>query len=653
MRAETVSVPLSFSLAAASLHDPVFLLSSAGEIAWANPAAANCLGRPADALSGVRLVDTLTPESAAIAEHALREIFEGQQSRTLYELKFVHRDLTERALELDFSPMESQSTRSVIAVGRDPSLRDVLAQDRRRAEFQSLQFQAALVELARSDSSTLEERLIHITSVGASALDVGRLSVWLFNDTHTELRCLHLFNRDKGAYESGTVLQVEKYPRYFEGLQSQRTITAHDAMTDPLTSEFAADYLPAFNITSMLDVPIRREGRLVGVLCHEHTGPARRWNHDEQHFAASLADLISLVFETQRRRQAEQELLRRERERAEAALRESEERNVYLSEELRKELNFEEIVGSSAAMQKVFESIEMVAQTNSTVLLLGETGTGKELIARAVHNRSRRKNKVMVKLNCGALPSTLVESELFGHEKGAFTGAVAQRKGRFELAHEGTIFLDEIGELSPEVQTRLLRVLQEQEFERVGGTRSLKVDVRVITATNKNLSEEVRRGVFRADLFYRLNVFPIQVPPLRERPEDIVPLTTYFVRRFSHRMGKPITSVHPHTLERLQQYRWPGNVRELANMIERAVILCQSDVLDDRHIAALAGQAPAVASSEKFPTLEEAERRIIVQALERTGGILGGPKGAAELLGVNRSTLWSRMQKLGIHIPKK
>jgi len=651
VRAETESVSLSFSLAASKAHDPVFLLNSAGEIIWANPATADFLGRSSDTLAGIRLVDTLTPESAGIVEHALRMLREGNETRSLYELKFVHRDLTERPLEIDFSWMPAP-TLAIVAIGRDPSSREMLAQDRRRAEFQSLQFQAALVELARSDSSTLDERLVHITAVGASALDVGRLSVWLFNDMHSELRCIHLFNRDRGAHEDGAVLQVERYPQYFEALQSQRTITAHDAMTDPQTMEFASDYLPAFNITSMLDVPIRREGQLVGVLCHEHTGVARRWTHDEQHFAASLADLIALVLETQRRRHAELELQRRERERAEAALRDSEERNVYLNQELHHELNFEEIIGASPAMQRVFESIEMVAQTNSTVLLLGETGTGKELIARAVHNRSRRKNKVMVKLNCGALPATLVESELFGHEKGAFTGAVAQRKGRFELAHEGTIFLDEIGELLPELQTRLLRVLQEQEFERVGGTRSLKVDVRVITATNKNLNDEVRRGVFRADLFYRLNVFPIQVPPLRERPEDIEPLTNYFIRRFSHRMGKRITGVHPSTLERLQHYHWPGNVRELANVIERAVILCQVDMLDERHIGGLAAQTIAVSKSEKFPTLEEAERRIILQALERTGGVLSGRKGAAELLGVNRSTLWSRMQKLGIQIPK-
>ncbi len=289
--------------------------------------------------------------------------------------------------------------------------------------------------------------------------------------------------------------------------------------------------------------------------------------------------------------------------------------------------------------------------TRSTVLLLGETGTGKELIARALHNRSRRGQSVMVKVNCGALPSSLVESELFGHEKGAFTGAVAQKKGRFELAHRGTIFLDEVGELPLETQTKLLRVLQEQEFERVGGAQTLKVDVRVIGATNRDLETEVRRGGFRADLFYRLNVFPIEVPPLRERKEDIPLLTAHFVRMFSQRMGKRVEGIHRSVCDRFQQYDWPGNVRELANLLERAVILCQGDTLQPQHLA-VNRPRNAVAGPEPLPTLEEGERRLILRALEQTGGVLAGPKGAAELLGINRSTLWSRMRKLGIEPPK-
>jgi formate hydrogenlyase transcriptional activator len=258
---------------------------------------------------------------------------------------------------------------------------------------------------------------------------------------------------------------------------------------------------------------------------------------------------------------------------------------------------------------------------------------------------------VMVKVNCAALPPTLVESELFGHERGAFTGALQQKKGRFELAHRGTIFLDEIGELPLEIQVKLLRVLQEQELERVGGTQTVKVDVRVVAATNQDLSEAVREGKFRADLFYRLNIFPVRMPPLRERLHDIPLLATHFVRQFAERMGKPARRVAPGTLERLAQYQWPGNVRELANVLERAVILCNGAVIHDEHIGSLATSA-ATQPATAFPTLEEVERQHLLRALEQTGGVLAGPNGAARLLGLSRSTAWSRMRKLGINPPR-
>jgi PAS domain S-box-containing protein len=323
--------------------------------------------------------------------------------------------------------------------------------------------------------------------------------------------------------------------------------------------------------------------------------------------------------------------------------------NVYLQEELKSELRFGEMIGASEAMQRVFRSVEMVAATDSSVLLLGETGTGKELIARAIHNLSKRKDRVMVKVNCGALPAGLVESELFGHEKGAFTGATAQKKGRFELAHQGTIFLDEIGELALETQVKLLRVLQEHEFERVGGAETLRVNVRVIAATNRNLEEEMQSGAFRPDLFYRLNIFPIQIPALRDRPEDIPLLANYLISQFARRLGKRIQSINQQALERLQHYDWPGNVRELANILERAVILCQGRVLQAEHL----GELGAISRPpDGFMTLEEAERQHILAALEKTGGVLAGPKGAAQLLDLNRSTLWSRMRKLGINLPK-
>jgi formate hydrogenlyase transcriptional activator len=324
---------------------------------------------------------------------------------------------------------------------------------------------------------------------------------------------------------------------------------------------------------------------------------------------------------------------------------ELESQNVYLQEAFDADLQFGEILGRSAAMQQVFRAVALVADTDSSVLVLGETGTGKELIARAIHRVSRRRPSVMVKVNCGALPATLIESELFGHERGAFTGAVQQKKGRFELAHNGTILLDEVGDLPLEAQVKLLRVLQEQEFERVGGTQTVRVNARVIAATNRNLADDVRRGTFRADLFFRLNIFPIEVPPLRDRREDIPLLAQHFIREFSGRLGRRVERIDPRALERLTSYGWPGNVRELANILERAVILCQGPVLLPAHLA----WTSATPAAEDVCTLEEAERRHILKALEQSGGVLGGPQGAAQLLGLNRSTLWSRMRKLGIN----
>ena len=324
---------------------------------------------------------------------------------------------------------------------------------------------------------------------------------------------------------------------------------------------------------------------------------------------------------------------------------ELERQNVYLREALDSDLHFGEIHGRSAAIQQVFKAIELVAETNSSVLLLGETGTGKELIARAIHRSSRRRSAVMVKVNCGALPATLLESELFGHERGAFTGAVQQKKGRFELANRGTIFLDEIGELPPDAQVKLLRVLQEHEFERVGGTQTLRIDARVIAATNRDLRAEVQRGGFRADLFFRLNIFPIWVPPLRERREDIPILAQHFIREFAGRLGRHVEQIDSRAMDDLVAYEWPGNVRELANILERAVILCRSHLLERTHLALPSAPLPR---NDDLTTLEEAERRHILKALDKTGGVLGGPNGAARLLGLNRSTLWSRMKKLGI-----
>jgi formate hydrogenlyase transcriptional activator len=327
---------------------------------------------------------------------------------------------------------------------------------------------------------------------------------------------------------------------------------------------------------------------------------------------------------------------------------------AYLEEEVRTEHGFGDIIGESPLLRSVLESVETVAPTDSTVLVCGATGTGKELIARAVHDLSPRKARTFVKLNCAAIPTGLLESELFGHEKGAFTGAIAQRIGRFELANLGTLFLDEIGDIPLELQAKLLRVLQEQEFERLGGTRTIRVNVRLVAATNCALAKMVAEGRFRSDLYYRLNVFPIAMPTLGERQEDIPRLVRHFTQFFARRMSRRIESIPSGTMDALVHYSWPGNVRELQNIIERAVILSPGPTLQvplSDLQAVPAPIQPEAASIATPVTLVDAEREHIVEALIATGWVVGGPRGAAARLGMKCSTLQKKMQKLGIARP--
>jgi formate hydrogenlyase transcriptional activator len=334
---------------------------------------------------------------------------------------------------------------------------------------------------------------------------------------------------------------------------------------------------------------------------------------------------------------------------------------VYLQDEIRTELKFEEIVGNSDVLRRVLAELETVAPTDSTVLIYGETGTGKELIARAIHNLSSRNSNAFVKLNCAAIPTGLLESELFGHEKGAFTGAIAQRIGRFELANRGTVFLDEVGEIPLELQPKLLRVLQEREFERLGSTRTLRTDARLIAATNRDLTAMVEEQKFRSDLYYRLNVFPVRVPPLRERREDIPLLVRHFAQQFSRRMNRSIETIPSETMSALVRYDWPGNIRELQNVIERAVIVSAGLVLkvplDDFRTRVPSaetsnGRSPSEDAGTMRGVLEEAERKQILAALQQAHWVVAGPRGAASLLGMKRSTLQAHMHRLGIRVSR-
>jgi formate hydrogenlyase transcriptional activator len=410
--------------------------------------------------------------------------------------------------------------------------------------------------------------------------------------------------------------------------------------------------LAAEGIQSMCVVPLVYQAKCIGLLSLV-SQQRDRYSDEDALFLQEVANQVALAVQNM---QSYQEI---------AGLKARfEKENVYLREELRAEHNFEEIVGNSPALLKVLHAVEQVAPTNSTVLIYGETGTGKELVARAIHSRSPRNGRALVSVNCSAISAGLVESELFGHMKGAFTGALERRIGRFELANGGTIFLDEIGELCLETQVKLLRVLQEHEFEPVGSSRPLRVDVRVIAATNRNLHEAVEAGRFRSDLFYRLNVFPIELPPLRERRSDIPQLVAFCVARFSQRLGKKIQGVSRESMENLMNYPWPGNIRELQNAIERAIIVSTEPTLRlDRDLmpvvaAAKGMEAPEtdapedrqadLESPKPLLTLDELERNHIRAALQHTGGVVDGPKGAARILNLHPNTLRHRMDKLGI-----
>jgi formate hydrogenlyase transcriptional activator len=403
-----------------------------------------------------------------------------------------------------------------------------------------------------------------------------------------------------------------------------------------------------FNHQSALDeglqtlclLPLSRGNRVLGVLCLARLQKSA-FTQSDVDFLSQIAGQIAIAIDNALAYRQISELkdqLTQEK--------------LYLEDELRSEMNFEEIIGDSAALRKVLRQVEAVAPTGSTVLIYGETGTGKELIARAVHNLSDRRSNAFVKLNCAAIPTGLLESELFGHERGSFTGAVSQRIGRFEVASPGTIFLDEVGEIPLDLQPKLLRVLQEREFERLGSSRTLRTDARLIAATNRDLGAMVGEQTFRSDLFYRLNVFPIHVPALRERAEDIPFLVRHFAQHFARNMKKQIDTISSETMNALVRYPWPGNIREMQNVIERAVILSRGPVL---HIPStdLKSRIPEAGDTNGFATLEEMERKHILSVLEQTHWVFGGPNGAAAVLGIKRPTLQFRMQKLGISRPQR
>jgi formate hydrogenlyase transcriptional activator len=585
----------------------------------------------------------------------INELLEGKRQQFQIEKQYRRKDGTLRWVSNNVSlvPGTESVTRFIMALSEDITQRKQAEAALRKSEEKNrilLQINNAII------TNLNQQALLHsISEALHPVFPFDRCAITLYQPERDSFRFL--------------AVEGELHSDYFQtGLEFGRDETCGSWVFEHLRPLVRRDLekeqqypnerrLAAEGIRSMCVVPLALQGECIGLLSLVNQ-QKDRYSDEDAMFLQEVANQVALAIQNM---QSFQEI-----DNLKARL---EKENVYLREELRTEHNFEEIVGNSPALLKVLHAVDQVAPTDSTVLIYGETGTGKELIARAIHSRSVRNGRALVNVNCSAISAGLVESELFGHTKGAFTGALERRIGRFELAHGGTIFLDEIGELSLETQVKLLRVLQEHEFEPVGSSRSIRVDVRVIAATNRDLREAVQAGRFRSDLFYRLNVFPIELPPLRERRSDVPQLVAFSISRFSKRLGKKIDGVSRESMENLVNYPWPGNVRELQNVIERAVVLSVGPTLWlDRDLMPLAASTKAVEgpdteaadtdasehgradreSPKLLLTLDEIDRNHILAALQHTGGVVDGPKGAARILNLHPNTLRHRMDKLGI-----
>ena len=514
----------------------------------------------------------------------------------------------------------------------------------KKSNAERLRFERLLTELSAAfvkiPADEVDEKVEAVLQHIGEILGVDRTDFAQFMTESGQVEITHSWTV-KGIERYGQIITDEHYPWFTQNLRNGNDIIfATDEM--PAGAEKDRISLENMGIKSGMIIPYTVEGSFVCATAFgSHTQYRRSW--PKEHIQR-LRLLGEVIFNALLRKQRDFELRNAFAE-IQKLKNQLQKENVYLREKIETIQKHEEIIGESDKIKEVLKKIEQVASTKSSVLIIGETGTGKELVARAIHNQSQRKNRAMVTVNCATLPHSLVEGELFGRERGAYTGAETTQAGRFEIADGSTIFLDEIGELSPDLQVKLLRVLQQGQFERLGSPKTITVDVRVMAATNRDLSKAIRDGKFREDLYYRLNVFPIQLPPLRDRPTDIIPLTWAFIEEFSDAMGKGIDTISKKSLDGIQRYPWPGNVRELRNVIERAMITSKDRTLN------IELPEPSNQSTLNDITLEEHERRHIRSVLETTNWRIRGSHGAAEVLGLHPSTLYSRMKKLGIRRP--
>src|SRR6058998_1540095 len=527
-----------------------------------------------------------------------------------------------------------QQVAKQVAVAVDNALNDESAQSAQRQLAHERDRLRLLLEVNNAVVSRLDLRDVFAATTASLRRVVPHAlaSLYLY-DPDKEVVSRHALDSPsgKGLLHEGFVGPIDSTPAG-PAIRTGKPALFDEDDLKRLQSDVAR-LLLAEGVKSGCCVPLKSHNRLLGTLNIASLHPGA-FSQDEVDLLAQVANQIAIAVENA--------LAFREIDDLKKKLAEE---KLYLEDEIRTEYNFEEIIGESAALKRVLKQVETVAPTDSTVLIQGETGTGKELIARAIHNLSKRRERTFVKMNCAAIPTGLLESELFGHERGAFTGAIAQKVGRFELAHGGTLFLDEVGDVPLELQSKLLRVLQEQEFERLGSNRTIRVDVRLVAATNQDLAQMVTDKLFRSDLYYRLNVFPITAPSLRERPEDIPLLVRYIAQKYARLMNKQIETIPAGAMTALAKYHWPGNIRELENLIERSVILSRGP---DLHAPLGELKVPATPAHNGAATLEAAEREHIQRVLRETNWVIGGPSGAATRLGMKRTTLQSKIRKLGI-----
>lgn len=638
-----------------SMQEGLMLVDVKGKIIMVNESACNILGYTRDELIGMELPYPFAKiEDFQKVLKMQKRVAAGETPS--FQIEFIRKN--GEAFEATFltGNITDDKGKVIALFGTMMDISKEIRSKRLLEEnaIKSKKKKEVILKLASLVGHDLNNSFKQITQLASETLHVERVSVWSFNPDKSEILCENLFTQSNVAHTKGMVLTKADNPKYFEALDKNQAVLIENVLTNEVTQQFAKDYLIPNRIISLMDVFINSTEGYFGIICFEHVGKVpRNWTPDELQFASSIANIVSLMIESNERKIAENKLIVSNKELASAnaelmVLRNKlEQENIYLRNELDLVFNFEEMVYGSVEFSNVLSEIEKVAPTNATVLLLGESGTGKELLARAIHNISLRNKKPLIKVNCSAIPRELLESELFGHKKGSFTGATSDKIGKFELADGGTLFLDEIGELPLEMQPKILRFLQEGEIEVVGGTGVKKLDVRIIAATNRNLKEEIERKQFREDLYFRLNVFPIEVPPLRNRKEDIPLLVEHFVDKFNKEYNKSIKYVSDAAMEKLKAYNWPGNIRELENLIERASILTNGETLVIPGFESVA-QKEKLAITTKNLSLDTVQRNHIISVLEKCDWKISGPNSASELLELKPSTLRDKMSKLGI-----